>query len=126
MEARFLKARSQGWSRDSTYGQDFGDIMLQIDVRNRRQTPTPLRSLSIRLPDGQNAIYRAPIAEKPLPCTLGPFESTVFLLPYRELALVLKEQGFRGRAKIVVFVKDGSGRKHRGSDKIDVDEWASS
>lgn len=107
------------------YGQALGDMMLKIEVRNRRQAPTQVRSLTVRLPNGQSALYRDPVAEKPLPCTLGPFESTVFMLPYRELAQILKEQGSHGWAKVVVLIEDGSGRKHRGSDKIDVDEWTS-
>ena len=108
------------------YGQELGDVALKIEVQNKRQTPTQLRSLTVVLPNGQSAIFRDPIAEKRLPCTLGPFESTMFMLPYRELAQTLKEQGSRGRAKVVVSIGDGSGRKHRGSHKIDVDEWADS
>jgi len=106
------------------YGDDLGDMKLRIVVKNRRQTPTQLRSVTVSFPNGKNAINQAPIAEKPLPCTLGPFESTVFLWPYREMAQCLREQGFGGRTKIVVLVEDGSGRTHRGSDKIDVDAWA--
>lgn len=107
------------------YGQNIGDMMLQIDVRNQRHTPTQVRTLWIRLPNGQNAINPHPVAENPIPHILGPFESTIFLWStYRELAQALREQGFHGPTRIMAFVEDGSGRRFHGSHKIDVDEWS--
>lgn len=106
------------------YGYGTGDMMLKIVAKNRRQNTTQLRSVTVRFPNGLSFINLDPVAEKPLPCTLGSFESVVFMWPYRELAQALKEQGFCGRTKIVALAEDGSGKTHRGSHKIDVNDWA--
>ena len=109
------------------HGQNIGYMMLQIDVRNQRHTPTQVRKLWIRLPNGQNAINPHSVAENPMPHILGSFESTTFLWStYRELAQALREQGFHGPTRIMAFVEDGSGRRFHGSHEIDVDGWTNS
>ena len=108
------------------YGGNLGDMMLGIEVSNQRTGSVQIRKLWVPMPSGKNAFFPDITAEKPMPCTLGPFESTSFLTPLRDLAREFVQGGSRGRTKITAIVEDGSGHRFRGSKRIDVSDWASS
>jgi hypothetical protein len=108
-------------------GQDPSELMLIIEVSNPGIRDVTINVPSIILPDRRSIVFPNPQSNVQFPYKLEEGTKCLVWSEMKNLAQILKRNGFTGIIKINVEVCNDAGRKYKSKKpwKLNIDEWAS-
>lgn len=106
------------------YETHLSDLVLTIRASNPGHKAVTLSSQGFILPDKKRVFLRAPGSDVRFPHELMPEKSCTAWMDARELAHLLKSEGYDGKIKLVGFYLDQVGRTYKSPKwEFDVNEW---
>jgi len=99
---------------------NLSDAMVFVEAANPGQREVTLSSVGFILPLQRKVFLRQPQGSVRIPCELAPESSCQVWIDARELAALLRSNGFSGTLKLVGFYGDQVGRTHK-SKAFEVD-----
>jgi hypothetical protein len=105
-------------------GHDLSNPMFLIEAANDGNHVVTLSSVGMILPDKRQLILTRPRSNIQLPYELKPGTNCTVWIEIVEVAHRLREQGFRGKVKLVGFYLAQTGVKYKSKPyKLDIDSW---
>lgn len=98
------------------------DAMVFVEAANPGQRPITLSSVGFILPLERKVYLRQPQGSMRIPCELAPESACQVWIDARELAQLLRSNGFSGKVKVLGFYGDQVGRTHKSKGfEVDAD-----
>jgi len=108
-----------------TYSWGISELMLFITVSNPSNKIVTINIPRILLPDGKTVVFPNPQSDVTFPFKLEERTNCKVWTEMRGLALLLKNNGYKGKINLKADVQDGVGNiyKSKKSWKLNIDEW---
>lgn len=110
-----------------TFKWGISELMLIITISNPCNKIITINTPRILLPDGKTVVFPNPQSNVTFPFKLEAGTNCRVWTEMKSLALLLKDNGYKGKINLSADVQDGAANiyKSQKSWKLNIDEWSS-